>query len=380
MNSRERVLCTLNHKEGDRIPLDLGAGKSCKMHAVFYQKLLDRLGIKEDIVIGAKVGKLAIASDAVLERLECDIRCTFPLLRKDPAVKTEEWEDDEYAYFRDDWGTVMRMPKSKPLYYDMYKPPLLGTGEEDDPRYVWPKVPAVAPEAVEKAKNYIARGYPVTITEHFGNGFLQNGPKLFGFDDWLVMLSLEEDRVRYFLDKLLELKMQYFDNLLPAFGENVDVVSECEDLGTQSATFISPDMFRNLIKPYWAKLFSHIRQRTGAKILLHSCGSIEPFIGDLIDIGVDALNPVQISAAGMDPFHLKKEFGKDITFWGGGIDTQKILPYGKPAEIRDHVKRNIEAFSKDGGFIFATIHNTQADVPVENFMTMWETFMENRNY
>lgn len=381
MNSRERVQCTLNHKEGDRVPLDLGAGKSCKMHAVFYKKLLDRLGIEEPLVIGAKVGQLAIASDAVLERLECDIRTPFPLFLKDPNQKTEEWEDEEYRYFRDDWGTVMRMPKNAPLYYDMHEPPLRGTEEEDDDKYVWPEPPAkVNPDAVEQAKRHHAAGYPVTITEHFGNGFLQNGPKLFGFDDWLVMLSLEEDRVRGFMDKLLERKMRYFDVLLEGFGDSIDVVSECEDLGTQNAPFISPDMFRDLIKPYWAKLFAHIKSRTNAKILLHSCGAVEPLIGDLIDIGVDALNPVQISANGMDPFHLKKEYGKDITFWGGGIDTQKILPLGTRDQVRDHVKRNIEALSRDGGFIFATVHNTQADVPVDNFMTMWETFMECRDY
>ena len=380
MNSRERVLSTLDHKEGDRIPLDLGAGKSCKMHAVFYKKLLDHLGIREEAVIGAKVGQLAIASDAVLEKLQCDVRTPFPLFLKNQAAENEQWEDGEYKYFRDDWGTVMRMPKNAPLYYDMHRPPLKGTGEEADSAYVWPEPAKVDPAAVEQAKRYRAIGYPVTITEHFGNGFLQNGPKLFGFDDWLMMLSLEEDRVRACMEKLLERKMQYFDNLLAAFGDLVDVVSECEDLGTQNAPFISPDMFRNLIKPYWARLFAHIRSKTKAKILLHSCGAIEPLIGDLIDIGVDALNPVQISANGMDPFHLKKEYGKDITFWGGGIDTQKILPLGTRDQVRDHVKRNIEALSRDGGFIFATVHNTQADVPVDNFMTMWETFMECRDY
>ena len=377
MNSRERVQCTLNHKEGDRVPLDLGAGKSCKMHAVFYKKLLDRLGIEEPLVIGAKVGQLAIASDAVLERLECDIRTPFPLFLKDPNQKTEEWEDEEYRYFRDDWGTVMRMPKNAPLYYDMHEPPLRGTEEEDDDKYVWPEPPAkVNPDAVEQAKRHHAAGYPVTITEHFGNGFLQNGPKLFGFDDWLVMLSLEEDRVRGFMDKLLERKMRYFDVLLEGFGDSIDVVSECEDLGTQNAPFISPDMFRDLIKPYWAKLFAHIKSRTNAKILLHSCGAVEPLIDSFIDSGFDILNPVQCSASGMEPRHLKKTYGDRITFWGGGVDTQQTLPFGTPAQVREQVLERCGIFAPGGGFVFNTIHNIQALTPLDNVLALFDAVKE----
>ncbi len=153
-----------------------------------------------------------------------------------------------------------------------------------------------------------------------------------------------------------------------------------DDLGTQNSTFVSKEMFRELFKPYWVKLLAHIKSLFSAKILLHSCGAVEPLIGDFIDMGVDILNPVQIGAAGMDPLHLKRTYGKDISFWGGGIDTQKVLPHGTEQEIRDHVKKTIDAFAPGGGFVFATVHNAQADVPVKNFMTMWETFMDNRKY
>lgn len=378
MTSRERVLTALAHKAPDRVPLDLGAGKACNMHMLFYKNLLQYLGIDEEPRIFAKSGQLAVASDAVLERLECDVRTACPALLKTASTGTEDWEDGEYLFFRDIWGVVLRMPKDKRLYYDLHEFPLSADDEEADASYAWPSPPAIDPKAVELARRYQAAGYPVIFTEHFGNGFLHNGPRLFGFDDWLAMLALDEDRVRRTLDKLLELKTRHFDNVLDAFGDAIDVIAECDDFGTQNALFVSPDMFRNLFKPYWRELFAHLKKRTDAKILLHSCGAVEPLLGDLIEVGVDIINPVQIGAAGMDPVGLKAKYGSELSFWGGGIDTQHMLPHGTPEQIRDHVKRNVEALSKDGGFVFATIHNVQADVPVENFIAMWEAFRECR--
>ncbi len=381
MTSNERLRTALNHQAPDRIPLDLGAGKACKIHVRLYKKLIDHLGIEENVIVGTKATQLAHASDAFLERLECDARVPYPLMQKKPGAKPNDWEDGENYYYRDDWGTVMRMPKSQPLYYDIHQPPLDADDEDKDAIYPHPVPGDIDPAAVQQVKNYAAAGWAVSNVDIFGNGFLQNGPKLFGFDDWLVMLALEEDRVRGFLDRLLETKMQYYDKLFAAFGPDLFVsVSEQEDLGTQNYIFVSHDMFRSLFKPYWVKLLGHIKKLSNAKILLHSCGAVEPLIGDFIDMGVDILNPVQIGAAGMDPYHLKRTYGKDISFWGGGVDTQRILPHGTEQEIRDHVKRNIDAFAPDGGFVFATVHNAQADVPVKNFMTMWETFMDNRDY
>lgn len=383
MTSKERVMSAFRHKEGDRIPYDIGAGKSCKFTYKFYLKLLDYLGIEEEVQICNTISQLVYASDRVLEELGCDVRAAKPNL--DLIIpennRSRDWEDEKNYYKIDEWGTSYRMAKDGGLYYDMSGFPMADAEDgEDDAKYVFPSAPGVKASSLELVKEYQKNGYPVTIAEHFGNGFLQTGPRIFGFDNWLCMLAAEPERAEAMLDKLLEVKMAYWDNMLGVYGNHVDFISECDDLGTQTSSFISYDMFRELILPYHRKLYSHIKSKYDVKILLHSCGAVSGMIGDLIDAGVDALNPVQTTAANMDPQYLKREFGKDIVFWGGGIDTQHTLPFGSPGKIKDMVKRNIDILGKDGGFIFATIHNIQPDVPIENFVAMMEALREYSAY
>jgi uroporphyrinogen decarboxylase len=378
MTSKERLMTTLNHKEPDRVPLDLGVGGSCKISLILYKKLLDYFGIKEDLVCCGKLIQMALASDAFLEKMECDPRTPFPV--QIPSRPLKEWEDAEGYYMQDDWGTISRMPKVNGHYYDLVGPPMAGTFDDESKTYTFPEVPEISPKAAEQARAYRKAGYPVILPDPYGNGFLQTAPKIYGYEDWMMMLALDDKRAAWFMDTLLENKMKYWDKVAAAFGDSVDIVVELDDLGTQSGPFIDPGMVRKKLKPYYRKLYDHIHKVVKAKVFMHSCGSVVKLIPDLIDAGVDILNPVQINAAGMEPAFLKKEYGKDIVFWGGGIDTQRVLPGGTKQEIRDHVKRNIEIFGKDGGFVFATVHNAQSDVPPENFITMWETFKEFRNY
>jgi uroporphyrinogen decarboxylase len=373
------VQAILNHKEADQVPLDIGAGKACKINVDIYNRLLKHFDIKEETRVSNKAMRLVCASDKFLETLECDVRTPFPLFKK-REKPIEEWDDPEGYFMRDDWGTVLRMPKTGGRYYDMIEAPFAGRLDDDEVPFKFPAAQAVAPEAVAMAKAYQEAGYPVIIPEHYGNGFLQTGPKVFGYEDWMIMLAVEDKKAIQFMDELFEKKLEHWDNIISAFGDSIDVVAECDDLGTQNGPFIDPAMFRKLMKPYYRKLYDHIHRKSKAKILLHSCGSVIKMIPDLIDVGLDVLNPVQINASEMDPAILKREYGKDLTFWGGGVDTQRVLPMGSKQEIRDHVKRNIEIFSKDGGFVFATVHNLQSDVPTDNFLTMWETFKECRKY
>jgi len=165
--------------------------------------------------------------------------------------------------------------------------------------------------------------------------------------------------------------------MLSEVGDLVDVVIEADDMAGQGRLLFSPNTYREFVKPRHTRLFSAIKRRApNVKILFHSCGAVRPLIGDLIEAGVDILNPVQKSAAGMDLLELKREFGNDIVFWGGGVDTQYALPRGTPAEVRADVRRTVEALAPGGGFVFATIHNAQADVPPQNFMAMWEALQE----
>jgi uroporphyrinogen decarboxylase len=377
MTSRERLSAILNPKEAEQVPLDSGAGKCCKIHIDADRKLLLHFGINETVCFSSKTAQLAAASDAMLEILETDIRVPHPLFK---TVKPlDEWEDETGYYVRDSWGVEMRMPKDG-FYYDVVKNPMMGKIDEEEIDYKFPPLPIIAPKAVEQAKAYQAAGYPVMMPDHYGNGFLQNGPRIFGYEDWMMMLAMRDKKAIDHMEQLLEKKIQYWDIVMEAYGDSLDVVCEGDDLGMQSGPFIDPEMFRTLIKPYYKKLYDHIRKRTNAKIFLHSCGSIVKLIPDLIDVGLDILNPVQINATGMEVEFLKREYGKDITFWGGGIDTQRVLPGGSPEEIREHVRRNIEIFSKDGGFVFAAVHNIQSDVSVGNFVAMWESFKDYRKY
>ncbi|MGE4283160.1 MAG: uroporphyrinogen decarboxylase family protein [Clostridia bacterium] len=378
MNSRERVLCTLNHKEPDRIPLDLGVGKTCKFSLGAYSKMKDYLGLDESNVrLSNKTAQLAFASDELLEELEVDIRAPYPYMTKAP---NKEWEDETSYFLKNDWGTVWRMPKEKGHYYDMIEFPLLGKEAESDKDYVWPDIPKLKKEAVEEAKRYKEAGYAVIFPDHLGNGFLQTGPTVYGFDQWLMMLALEKKRVEAFLDKLLEMKMKYWDGVLEEFGDTIDIICESDDLGTQSGPFISPQMYREIVKPRQKELFQYLKRKTKAKIFLHSCGSIVKLIPDLIEAGIDILNPIQVSATGMDPLTLKKDFGDSIVFWGAGVDSQKVLPTGTPEQVKDEVKRRIEELAPGGGFVFAPIHNIQSDVPQANLVAMWEAFKQYRNY
>ncbi|MGE4352503.1 MAG: uroporphyrinogen decarboxylase family protein, partial [Oscillospiraceae bacterium] len=223
-------------------------------------------------------------------------------------------------------------------------------------------------------------GYPVFCGEAYTNGFLQTGPRMYGFNNLLTMLAVEQDRVESFLDKLLEEKLKYYDTLFGLFGDSIDIINEGDDLGTQNGLFISPGMYRELIMPYQSKLYHYLKDKYKVKVFLHSCGAVSDLIPDLIEAGVDILNPIQISAKGMDVTRLKKDFGKDIVFWGGTIDSQKMLPYSTPQEIKDEVKRRIDQLAPGGGFVFAPIHNFQPDVPVENILAMWEAFQDNCKY
>ncbi|MDR1320214.1 MAG: uroporphyrinogen decarboxylase [Gracilibacteraceae bacterium] len=382
MNARERVLCALSHKEPDRIPLDLGAGCSCKFTKYFYVKLLDYFGIKEDIEMNHIPYQLVNASDKVLDLLKCDVRSAHlhPVPReKNPYARS--WETEDSYYLTNNWGVEYRMPKHQGLYYDLIGGVLFDTeDDEDDKKFIWPIPEKFPPADRRELGNYRAAGYATYVSEQFGNGFLQQGPLMWGFENWFAMLVAEPERCEPFIEKLLTKKIEYYDNILEVYGGLVDICCEADDFGTQRGTFISPKVIREMILPYHKKLNAYLKAKGVGFMTLHSCGSVEAVIPDIIEAGFDCLNPVQISAHNMSPQHLKKTYGKDIVFWGGGINTQFTLPNGTPEQVREETKRNMDLFARDGGFVFSTVHNVQDDVPIENFIAMWETFQDNCKY
>lgn len=206
------------------------------------------------------------------------------------------------------------------------------------------------------------------------------GQRLCGFEDWLVNLMTNPKFAGALLDKGVEIESQMLKNMLGEVRDNVDVVVCPDDLGMQNALLISPELYRKIIKPRHKRLFDAVKSHTKAKLLLHSDGAIAPVIGDLIDVGVDVLNPVQVSAAGMgDTKWLKKEFGEHISFWGG-IDTHHVLPFGTPEEVREEVRKRIQDLAPGGGYVLASVHNIQAEVPPENIIAVYEAVFEYGRY
>jgi uroporphyrinogen decarboxylase len=377
MNSIERVQAALNHREPDRVPFDLGGTTVTGIHVTAYEKLRNYLDMSSvEVQIDDLVEQLAVIDVDVAERLGPDCSRLAPGA---PSFYERVLQDQgNYVAFADEWGIVWRMPKDGGFFYDMYQHPLAEAERVADLRdYRWPD-PADEQRFVglgQRAKALRDHGKAVVLAPHCV-GPTEMHAFLRGWRQYYADFVLNPKLVEYLLDQIVELKIGFWERALLEVGEYVDVVMEADDVAGQDRMLISPDTFRSLLKPRYARLFGYIRGHTSAKLLLHSCGAVRPVIGDFIDCGVDILNPVQKSAAGMDLSELKREFGRHLVFWGGGVDTQGVFASGTPDKVQEDVRHNIEALAPGGGFVFATIHNTQANVSPQNFMAMWETLQE----
>jgi uroporphyrinogen decarboxylase len=379
MNSRERILTALNHREPDRIPFDMGACQVTGIHVVAYQNLRKALGLPEvEVALCDAVQQLASIDDDVAARMNIDTRGLYPLNSHNWQVVAEEAGD--YWAYRDEWGITHQRPKENGLYYSVVQVPLPQTEltAGDIANHHWPDV--AEPERLaglrELAQQYRTSGYAVILKDAFA-GIFEFAQRIVGMENLLVMMITNEKAARALFDRLLQLKLDYWQTALAELGDLVDIVTYADDYGTQESQIISPDMFRRLIKPRVKILFeTFIKSAPHAKRFFHSDGNVRPLIPDFIEMGVDILNPIHIRAKDMAPAGLKRDFGRDLVFWGGGVDTQGILPNGTPREVKDDVRRNIEALAPGGGYVFNTIHNIQADVPPENLIAMWQALQE----
>ena len=379
MNARERVLTTLCHQEPDRVPFDLGSVQVTGIHVVAYQAWRAALGLPaETPVLCDSIQQLAMPDDDLITRLGVDVRGLFPLNSHNWQVIEEP--DGDYWRYHDEWGISHRRPRPDGLYYSIYHEPLNRPDltAADITRHPWPDfgAPWRIQNLREQADAWRTQGFAVVLKDPFA-GIFEMAQRIVGMQELLVMMATDEALAGVLFDKLLELKLAFWEMALPALGDRVDVVTYADDYGTQQSQLISPAMFRRQLKPRVKMLFERIKQLAPhTRQFFHSCGNVRPLIPDYIEIGTDILNPVHIRARGMDPVALKRDFGQDITFWGGGIDTQDVLPHGTPQEVRDDVRRNIEALAPGGGYVFNTVHNIQADVPAENMIAMWDALQE----
>jgi uroporphyrinogen decarboxylase len=387
MNSRDRCLASLDHREPDRVPFDLGGSAQTGIHVTAYARLRRHLALPErEPRLRNLVGQIAEPEEDLLDRLRVDTRLVpqgAPFLGRAPGGGNPDGpdvrEEDDSWTFTDEWGIGWRMPKEGGFYFDMVRHPFDGENvEEREKNYCWPD--PLAPRRFAGLRERIQaarRKGKLVVLNGPCAGILEVYSWLRGYLRFYLDLAESPRIVERFLDRLLEFKSAFWASALAEFGDSVEVVNEADDLAGQNGLLLSPDTYRRLIKPRHARLFAAIKKAAPrVKIFFHSCGAVRPLIPDLIEAGVDILNPLQLSAKGMNPFELKKEFGRDLVFWGGGVDTQGIFTTGTPREIRDHVRENIEALAPGGGFVLATVHNTQANVPPQNFMAMWETLQE----
>ena len=401
MNSRERVLSAVNHRQPDRVPIDLGAMRASGINAVVYEALKERMGIDRPTKIHDTMQILAEVELDVLERLHVDV---VPLdagdvvwagqdanqgkarrlfcgleVRFSPDVNISVEQDGSWM-LRDAAGAAYAYMPKDGLYFDFLRPTM--ASQRIDPNAFKPA--STVPD--EKLEMMAQRGR--WLYEHTDKAILGWGAciSLIGLsallvdnitqgslDEWMVMLMTEKeaahDMMGRWVDAVIAQTELYHQAVGPycfAWGVGSD------DAGTQRGEFIAPELFNEMIGPHYKRLCDWVHEHTEWKTFLHSCGSIYHYIPAWIDAGIDILNPVQIAAANMEPERLMDEFGGRVVFWGGGCDTQQVLPLGTPEEVEAHVRRNLEIFTRgSGGYVFTQVHNIQQNVPVENVEAMF---------
>jgi len=382
MNSRQRVLLALNHKEPDRVPFDMGGTVVTGIHHKAYTALREALGLPQrDPKIIDMIQQLAQVDDDVMDRLGVDMRNISP--RSSATHQITIGDMGEYTYFYDEFGIGWRSPKDGGWYYDMFDHPLRGEAGVAQAE-TFP-----LPDPLDPARFVGLREAAIRVRDEeqraviFGNisaGIFEMLTWMRGYEDAYADWGSGSPVASKLMDRMLELQVAYWEKALSIVGDVIDVAQIADDIAGQNGPLISPRSYRKLLKPRHKELCDFIHARTNARIFMHSCGAIRSFIPDFIEIGIDIINPVQVSAAGMDSAELKREFGKDIVFWGGGVDTQHVLGSGTPDDVRAEVRRRLRDFMPGGGFVFNTVHNIQGNVPAENLVAMWETMQAYGRY
>ncbi len=413
MNSRQRIEAAIRHERPDRVPLDLGATPVSGMHVSTVYKLRQALGLDEPgtpvkvvepyQMLGEIKSDLldAVGADAVglpgpRDFFGCPLADWKPWTAFDGTpllvpggLNTEtNAAGDIFAFPQCDRSSppCAKMPKGG-YYFDTIErqQPI-----DDDNLNVEDNLEEFAPVSDETLKYFaresqrLAEESERAIVANFGGTafgdialvpatWLKRPKVIRGIEEWYVSTVARYDYVYEVFSRQCEIALGNLDKFHEAVGERISVVFLTgTDFGTQNGPFISPAAYRRLYQPFHRRLNDWIHENTTWKTFMHSCGSIAGLLPDIIDAGFDVINPVQCSAAAMDPQNLKDRFGDKITFWGGGIDTQKTLPFGAPDDVRREVARRIEIFSPGGGFVFNSVHNIQANIPVENLLAMYD--------
>jgi uroporphyrinogen decarboxylase len=374
LSSRERLLKALNHQEPDRVPIDLG-GNQTGIHKFAYQALLDYLGIKDEMVIMDAVQGLARPCEALLERFHVDTRyiaAKAPEIFKGEIVQNRRngrlWHD-----LTDEFGVVWSMPDDHPFYMDISFNPLADATVEDIGEYPFPKGNDPSRfTGLRELAAMLRNETPYAVVSGISGVIYETCWYMRGLDRWFMDMLSQPEFCEALSDQMLKFWLDWFCGFLDEVGDLVDVIMLGDDLAGQTGPLFSPVFYRRVVKPRQKQLVQYVRSRTKAKIWYHTCGSCMVYLPDLLDNGIDVLNPVQIGAKNMSPRELKSKFGKQLTFWGGAIDAQHVLPTASPHIVREHVRQNLEIWKPGGGYVFNNVHNIQADIPPENIVALYE--------
>ena len=410
MTGRERVLAALEHRPADRVAVDFSGHRSSAITATAYAKLRRHLELPErPIRVYDPIQQLAIVDDDVLERFGADTielgrafctddaqwgdwvlpdgtPCqmpTFAMPERDAAA--ERW------VLRAETGRVIaEMPDGATFFEQCHFPwcdrePDYGALGEAIPaamsESMWCAVPTPSGAHASKLAGQsrhreeaerLRRLTDRAVLGLFGGNLLEIGQFLYRNDVFFMLLASEPDKAHAFLDALTAQHLRNLETFLADFGEVIDIIVFGDDLGMQTGPQVSPQMYREMFKPHHAAMWRRAKELADVKVMLHCCGGVEPLLDDLIDAGLDAINPVQITCENMDLRHLKQRFGGRICFWGGGCDTRDVLPNAAPEQVRRHVRKQLEVFGASGGFVFQQVHNIMADVPPENIVAMFD--------
>jgi uroporphyrinogen decarboxylase len=401
--SRERVMAAVNHREPDRVPIDLGGHRSSGVMASAYNKLKQYLGLQTgDVYVYDFVQQLAIIEPEVLDRFGVD---TIELGRGF-ALKPEDWQDwtlpdgtpckipaflrpvreggDTCIYHED--GTLVAIQKDGCLYLEQTHWPYMDREEADyaglDDAFdhmMWSKVAAppapigLDPEGLAElaaGAQALRASTDRAIIGLFGGSLLENGQKFFRIDNFLAMLAGEKARTHRFLDRMVEYHLERLGKYLSAVGPYIDIIVFSDDHGMQTGPQISPRAYREFLQPRQKILWGEAKRLADVKVMLHCCGGVNPLLRGMIDAGLDILQPVQTTCKDMEPERLKSEFGKDLCLWGGGSNTRDVLGVASPEEVAADVRERVGIFAPGGGYVFQQIHNVMADVPPENIVAM----------
>jgi uroporphyrinogen decarboxylase len=379
MNSREKVLMALKHEEPDRIPLALGSCFVTGIAKNAYLNLTEYLGMEaEEVEFYDTIQQLVVVDEDILQKFGVDVRGIIPnVVRKNPPLQ----ESGNSRSFTDEWGVTWEMPEGS-LYFDLVKSPLAGDiTEEDIENFPWPDPadPRLFEGLEGKAREFYDSGYAV-ILESICAGIFEMSCRSRGTQYFLMDLALNPELACKLMDKFVELKLRFYEAASEKLGQYIQFIREGDDVAGQNSLLISADMYRRLIKSRHERIFSAQKELFPQPfyIFFHSDGAMYDLLPDFIEIGMDVLNPVQITGKSLGA--IKNEFGNDISFWGGGCDTQKVLPFGAPEEVKLDVRQRIEQLAPGGGFVFCTVHNIQADVAPENIIAMYEALRTWGNY